>query len=267
MFDQRAVVRGGGDLGSGVALRLWRCGFAVIILETSNPIAVRRTVAFSEAIYDGRATVEEAVARRAAVTDIEACLANAEIPVLVDPEVDSLSDIRPFALVDAILAKRNVGTRNDMAPFVVGLGPGFSAGESVHAVVETNRGPNLGRVIWTGEAEENTGEPAGVQGVGAARVLRAPSNGILQTVRDIGSVVSAGETVASVEGMPIRAPFASLVRGLARDGLLVREGMKIGDLDPRLTPEICMRVSDKSLSIAGGVLEAVIMRLRGETSE
>lgn len=302
MFSQLVVVRGGGDLGSGVAVRLWRSGFPVVILECEQPVAVRRTVAFSEAVYDGTCRVEEVTGRLvSSVQDIEAALKNigpaenspvgatpvgatpsggppcapqpstshrrdsplaAEIPVLVDLGAASLSALAPYAVVDAIMAKRNTGTRIDMAPFVVALGPGFTAGQDAHAIVETNRGPSLGRVIWSGAAEPNTGEPGAVAGKTSSRVLRAAVGGTLRTVRAIGDIVEEGEVVATVEGLPIRASFRSLVRGLARDGLSVEQGMKIGDIDPRLDPMLCRLISDKALAIGGGVLEAILYSLR-----
>ncbi len=179
MPDRLVVVRGGGDLGSGVALRLWRCGFPVVILETTRPIAVRRTVAFSESIYDGTRKVEEAEARRA--ESAEGALRIVEerlIAVLIDPDAQTLETLQPVALVDAIMAKRNIGTCRTMAPLVIGLGPGFEASIDVHAVVETNRGPNLGRVIWNGAAEPDTGMPGPVRGVAAGRVVDAGPEGL-----------------------------------------------------------------------------------------
>jgi xanthine dehydrogenase accessory factor len=254
-----AVIRGGGDLGSGVALRLWRCGFHVAILEVESPVAVRRTVSFSEAVYDGVAVVEEATGRL--IQDAAGAvkvMAAGEIAVLVDPPAASVKRLVPYALVDAILAKRNTGTRKDMAPCTVALGPGFEAGIDVCAVVETNRGPNLGRVIWHGSPEADTGVPAPIGDRAADRVLRAPGPGTLENERTIGDVVQQDDIVARVGNVPVRAPFAGMVRGLARAGLTVQTGMKIGDLDPRMDPSLCGLVSDKSLAVAGGVLEAVL---------
>lgn len=263
MPSQRVAVRGGGDLGSGVALRLWRAGFEVIVLEAPHPMAVRRTVCFSEAVYDGSTEVEEAhgVLAPSAETALKLA-ARREVPVLVDPDATSLPRIRPDALVDAIMTKRNLGTRLDMAPCVVCLGPGFEAGVDCDAVIETNRGPNLGRALWTGRAEQNTGIPAPVRGVSSDRVLRAPVDGRLIGLRSIGTIVERGDVVARVGDEPVMSNVAGMLRGLARDGLHVGAGMKIGDIDPRLDPELCRLVSDKSLAIAGGVLEAVLMRTR-----
>lgn len=262
MTDRPIVVRGGGDLGSGVALRLWRGHFRVIVLETANPIAVRRTVSLAEAVYDGRARVEEMEGRLVGSAADALAAGCGSVSVLVDPDATSVSMLCPAIVVDAIMAKRNTGTRRDMAPLVVGLGPGFTAGMDVHVVVETNRGPHLGRVLRAGSAEADTGEPGEVAGQTAGRVLRAPAAGMLRAASAIGDIVEAGAVVARVAGMPVRAGFRGLIRGLARDGLQVERGAKIGDVDPRLDPRLCTLVSDKSLAVAGGVLESVVAHLR-----
>jgi xanthine dehydrogenase accessory factor len=266
MFEEIVAIRGGGDLGSGVALRLWRSGFRVAVLEIDEPIAVRRTVSFSEAIYDRVAKVEEATGHRVAKTEMARAWDRQEVPVVVDPGASCLSALKPYCVVDAILAKRNTGTRIDMATLVIGLGPGFVAGGSVHAVVETNRGPDLGRVIWCGTSEPNTGEPARVRGGGLERVLRAPAAGTLRLSCEIGEIVDEGDVLANIGAESIKAGFRSLVRGLARDGLYVQKGMKVGDIDPRLDPSLCTRVSDKSLAIAGGVVEALLATINGRRS-
>jgi xanthine dehydrogenase accessory factor len=268
VFEEFVVVRGGGDLGTGVALRLWRAGFNVLVLESERPMAVRRTVSFSEAVFEGWHQVEEASAvlvrdRTAARTAIR----TGRIPVLVDPSAGSVEALQPEIVVDAILAKRNTGTHAGKGRLVVALGPGFVAGVDVDAVVETNRGPDLGRVIWDGPAAPNTGEPGAISGQTSARVLRSPRQGVLHTRRAIGDIVGADEVVASVEGIPVVAPFSGLVRGLLRDGMAVEEGTKLGDLDPRADPSLCVRVSDKSLAVAGGVMEAILARLHGRLKQ
>lgn len=255
MFDLRVVIRGGGDLGSGVALRLARAGFAVAILETVRPVAVRRTVSFSEAVYEGETWVEDV--RGVLVERGLGQVAPGTVAVLVDPAGETLPVIRPDVLVDAILAKRNTGTRRHMARFTVGLGPGFAAPGEVHVVVETNRGPNLGHVIRAGRAQADTRIPGEVGGRGAERVLRAPVAGRLRTRAGIGDIVEGGEVLAEVGGEEIRAPFRGLVRGLLRTDMDVREGMKVGDLDPRLDRTLTALVSDKSRAVADGVLGAV----------
>jgi xanthine dehydrogenase accessory factor len=264
VFDERIVIRGGGDLGSGTAIRLQRAGFPVVILESSEPLAVRRTVSFAEAVSQGHQTVEgvcaELVDRPA---EVEKLLSRGIIPLLVDPCAATLGALTPYSVVDAIMAKCNKGTHIGMAPFVLALGPGFSAPEDVHAVIETNRGPDLGRVIWIGRAEPNSGEPGSVLGIKSERVLRSPRDGVLKVRREIGEIVQPGVILATVDEVPIRAPFAAVLRGLARDGLQVRMGAKVGDLDPRLDPTLCSRASDKAMAIAGGVLEAVLVSMRG----
>jgi xanthine dehydrogenase accessory factor len=263
IYDTRVVIRGGGDLGSGVALRLRRAGFPVIVLESPTPVAVRRTVALAETVYDGAAGVEEMEGRLAETPhEALALLGRGVVPVLVDPGARTLAELQPSMLVDAILAKRNTGTRRGMAALVIGLGPGFVAGADVHAVIETNRGPHLGRVLWSGCAATNTHVPGPVLGHSEDRVLRSPISGRLRVLHDIGEIVEAGDAVADVASIPVRAAFRGLVRGMARDGLEVSTGMKIGDLDPRLDPQLCRLVSDKSLAVAGGVLEAALIHLR-----
>lgn len=257
------VVRGAGDLASGVILRLFRSGFKVIALEVASPLAVRRTVSFSEAMYEGEAWVEGLGARKASgFEDCASILEAGQVPLLEDPSCGILGECAPLALVDAIMAKRNLGTAIDLAPLVIALGPGFEAGLDVHAVVETKRGHDLGRVIWSGRAEANTGRPGIVEGRGPERVLRAPVDGLLETLHEIGDIVEEGEVLARVRGgggaAEVRAAFKGLLRGMLRPGLEVPAGLKIGDLDPRCELGHCYTVSDKSRAIAGGVLEAIL---------
>ncbi len=253
------VVKGGGDLGTGVAWRLHRCGFYVLVTETILPTVIRRAVAFASAVYEGAVTVDGVAARLVKDdTGIAACWAAGEVPLLVDPEGAVIKHLRPDAVVDAILAKRNVGTRITDAATVVALGPGFIAGIDCHAVVETNRGHNLGRVILEGSAEPNTGEPGFVDGESARRLLRAPAEGVFQTVRAIGDVVQVGEVVAHVEDVPLRSRLDGVVRGLLQDKLRVTIRMKVGDVDPRGVVSYCFTISDKALAVAGGVVEAIL---------
>jgi xanthine dehydrogenase accessory factor len=227
-------------------------------------MAVRRTVSFSEAVYEGEARVEEALGRLAPSVDaMRQAWSEDWIPVLIDPDASSLPKLRPDAVVDAIMAKRNSGTSREMAPVVVGLGPGFVAGRDVHAVVETNRGPHLGRVYWEGQAEADTGEPGAVGGETARRLLRAPLSGTFRGAVSIGDVVNEGDLVGTVEKEQIRAALTGTVRGLLRHGATVQRGIKVGDIDPRLDPELCRQVSDKSLAVAGGALEAILTGLAG----
>ena len=259
MLEHLVIVKGAGDLASGVAYRLVRAGFPVIMTEQVRPTVVRRTVAFAQAVFEGTVSVEGVRARSAATSDEAYAIArDGDVAVLVDPDAASVTDLWPAILVDAIMAKRNTGTRRDDAPLVIGLGPGFRAGVDVHAVIETNRGHRLGRVIVSGEAEPDTGIPAPVAGYGAERVLRAPIDGTFAGIRDIGDRVSAGEVLGLVDGENVVAPFDGCLRGIVHTGVAVRKGMKIGDVDPRATREHCFTISDKALAIAGGVLEAIL---------
>lgn len=262
--DPRLVVmRGAGDLASGVILRLVRSGFRVIALEVAQPLAVRRTVSFSEAMYEGEAWVEGLGAKKASGPGACAAILEAgQVALLEDPQGLTLDFFAPLALVDAIMAKRNLGTRIDHAPLVLALGPGFVAGQDCHAVIETKRGHDLGRVIWSGQAEANTGRPGLIEGRAEERVLRAPLAGILEAVHEIGDIVEEGEILARIQGPEglgeVRAGFRGLLRGMLRPGLEVKQGLKLGDLDPRCVVEHCYTVSDKSRAIAGGVLEALL---------
>ena len=255
------VVRGAGDLATGVAVRLHRCGFRVVMTELAQPLAVRRTVAFAQAVYDDETTVEGVTARCVAFRDVRGVLASGAVAVLVDPEGASLAALQPDVLVDGRMAKRNLGTRLDDATLVIGLGPGFTAGEDCHVVVETNRGHNLGRVLWQGPAEPNTGVPGRIGGADADRVLRAPVAGVVQPLRAIGDTVEAGDVVARVGTAEVRARLDGVLRGMIYPGLDVAAGTKLGDIDPRAETAHVQTVSDKSLAIGGGVLEAILAGL------
>ena len=263
----RVVVRGGGDLGTGVAWRLHRCGFRALVTEVARPTVIRRTVAFASAIYAGAMTVDGITARLAA-DDAEAFVVweSDQVPVMVDAESAVVSRLQPDAVVDAIMAKRNLGTSMADAPIVVALGPGFSAGLNCHAVVETRRGHDLGRVIEEGSAEPNTGIPGTIEGEGARRLLRAPRAGVFHGRCAIGDRVQEGETVADVEGEPIQARIDGVIRGLLHEGLVVRAGQKVGDVDPRGVVEHCFTISDKALAVGGGVVEAILY-LRRQMAE
>lgn len=247
-------VRGAGDIATGTLLRLKRCGFSVAALEVSAPSAIRRTVSFSEAVYDGETTVEGITARCVSALPEEP---TDWIPILVDPDGRTIRSARPAAVVDAILAKRNLGTSMDMAPATVALGPGFSAGRDVRAVVETKRGHALGRVIWDGPATPNTGIPGVVGGYGIERVIHAPVGGNLLISMDIGSKVEKGDIIAYLDKTPVRASIPGLIRGMLREGFSVPAGMKMADIDPRPDTD-WHTVSDKAMAVAGGVLEALM---------
>ena len=264
------LIRGGGDLASGVALRLHRAGLRVMITELPQPLVVRRLVSFAEAVHRGVFTVEDVTARR--VNNLETArrmMDQREIPVLVDRDCEALTVLRssnesltesnrqePVVLVDARMTKRPGDIDLDCAALVIGLGPGFVAGENCHAAIETKRGHFLGRVNWDGSPEADTGVPEGV----AERVLRAPADGIFLASVEICTHLEPGQSVGEVSGQRIPAPFSGVLRGLLLSGILVTRGMKIGDLDPRDKPDYCRLVSDKSLAVGGGVLEAILSR-------
>lgn len=253
------LIRGAGDLASGIALRLFRAGLDVAMTDLPKPTAIRRTVCFSQAIPFGECTVEDVTAVRAAsAADARRILAERKIPVLCDPGCECRRELRPDALVDAILAKKNLGTRITDAPVVIGVGPGFTAGTDCHAVIETMRGHTLGRVIREGSALPNTGIPGEIGGKSAERVLRAPQDGVFHGLRQIGDRVEAGDAVAEVGGLTMRTAISGVLRGILADGTQVFAGMKAGDVDPRCEVAHCFTASDKALAIGGGVLEAVL---------
>ena len=247
-------VRGAGDIATGVIVRLVRCGFSVAALESPRPSAIRRTVSLCEAVYAGEARVEDVTAR---LVPTLPCEWPGYVPLLIDPDCGVLDRVVPAALVDAILAKRNLGTRMDMAPATVGLGPGFTAGKDVHAVVETMRGHNLGRVLWQGSALPNTGIPGMVGGYAAERVIHAPVDGKVHIIRDIGSKVGENELLATIDGTPVTSRIPGVVRGMIREGYKVFQGMKMADVDPRENAD-WHSVSDKALAVGGGVVEALM---------
>lgn len=254
-----ALIRGAGDIASGAAMRLWRCGIDVVMTDLARPTAIRRTVAFSDAIVHGETTVEGLRAVRAEnAAEAKKLLREGSLPVLADPECACREELAPDALVDAILAKRNLGTKIDDAPIVVGVGPGFTAGEDCHAVVETMRGHTLGRVIYSGSALPNTNIPGLIGGFAGERVLRAPSDGIFVQKLEIGASVRTGDIAGTVNGVPMLCQIDGMLRGILPDGTPVTRGMKSGDVDPRGKREYCDLVSDKALAIGGGVLEAIL---------
>ncbi len=268
MLDHQpwVLVRGAGDLASGTIARLHRCGFKVVVTECENPSAIRRLAAFCPAVWAGSATVEGIICRRIdSPAEAEALHGAGEIPLLVDETCDCVRVLRPAAIVDAILAKKNLGTDRSMAPITVGLGPGFTAGDDVDRVVETMRGHQLGRVIAQGPAIPNTGIPGSIGGYTAQRVIHAPATGEMSFVEgiDIGSLVTQGQVIARVGDAPVYATISGVLRGLIRRGYPVQKGLKIADIDPR--PEqvsCCDTISDKARAIAGGVVEALLETAR-----
>ncbi|MEA4913132.1 MAG: selenium-dependent molybdenum cofactor biosynthesis protein YqeB [Christensenella sp.] len=252
-------VRGAGDIATGVAFRLYQSGFSVVMSDLQRPTSIRRTICFSEAIINGETKVEHIVARFAAdANEAREILARKEIAVLADPSGEIARQLNPVAVIDAILAKRNLGTKIDDAEIVVGVGPGFTAGVDCHAVVETMRGHTLGRVYYSGSALPDTGIPGSIAGFTLERLLRAPRAGIFRGVKKIGDVVQAGDICAYVDDEPVTTRIKGVLRGLLPDGIEVYEGMKSGDVDPRCEVSHCFMVSDKALAVGGGVLEAVL---------
>ena len=253
------LIRGAGDLASGIALRLFRSGFSVVMTDLPHPTSIRRTVSFSEAIVKGEATVEDVTAKRAeSAAEALELLNDGVIPVLADPECACRAELKPHVVVDAILAKRNLGTKITDAPIVIGVGPGFTAGEDCHAVVETMRGHTLGRAIYEGSALPNTNIPGLIGGFAGERVLRAPADGAFRTAASIGDLVNEGDTVGYVGDAPMKCTISGVLRGLIADGTMVHKGMKSGDVDPRGDVSYCQTASDKALAIGGGVLEAIL---------
>lgn len=261
------LVRGAGDLATGVILRLYRSGFRVAALECRSPSAIRRRASFCEAVWTGETQVEGVSCRLAGTPGQAAEIwSQGAVPLLVDETAFCVREFQPAALIDVILAKRNLGTSRSMAPITIGVGPGFTAGEDVDAVIETMRGHFLGRVIWEGQAIPNTGIPGKIEGFGVERVIHAPADGHLSFVKDksgnwidIGAIVKKGQTIAIIEGISVKASLDGVLRGLIREGFPVKKGLKIADIDPRLEQAgFCGTVSDKANAVAGGVLEALL---------
>ena len=253
------LVRGGGEIATGVVHRLALSHFKICITEVPTPQAIRREIAFSEAVYEGEKTVEGVTAKLiSSPSDIDFAWHDGKIPVVIDPTTTIKKSLKPDILVDAIMVKKNLGTKISDASLVIGLGPGFHAGKDVHRVIETNRGHNLGKVIYQGQAEPNTGIPGEIGGISSERVVRAPGAGCLSTNKQIGDFAQSGEVIAFVDGSPIKATISGVIRGLLRNGIDVSERMKVGDIDPRGIKEYCYLISDKSRAIAGGVLQAIL---------
>ncbi len=264
----KVLIKGAGDLASGIGCRLHRCGFELLMTDIAVPTTVRRTVAFSRAVYEGQAAVEEITGVLCRNTEeIREAAARDQVAVMVDEECRIRDIWKPEVVVDAIIAKTNIGTRITDGDIVIGVGPGFTAGADCHVVVETKRGHNLGRCIWEGSAVPNTGVPGMIGGYDKERIIRAVSDGMFKGTVSIGDVVEKGTVVGYSGGDPIYAQIGGVVRGLLQDGVYVVNGMKSGDIDPRGNVDHCFSVSDKAASIGGGVLEAILSlkRKRRET--
>lgn len=262
----KVVIRGGGDLATGVAEVLYQSGFKILILDIEKPSSIRRSVCFSEAIYEGVTKVENIICKKVEnENEIEKCWNEKIIPIMVDEKGDIIKKIKPDVVVDSIIAKKNLGTTKDMAPITIALGDGFEAGKDVDIVVETMRGHNLGRIITSGRAMKNTGIPGEIKGVSKDRVIYSLANGIFSSVKKIGDTVQKDEIIGYVGDVEIRGKISGVLRGIIRDGYEVTENMKIGDIDPRIEEKNnCFTISDKARSLGGAVLRAIMFRLKEE---
>ena len=264
MKEYTVIVRGGGDIATGTIHKLHRCGFKVVILEIEEPSAIRRTVCFSEAIYENKVMVENVTCEKANNLDeVNSILSRNNIPVIIDPYGKYIKELKPLVVVDAILAKKNLGTTKDMAPITIGLGPGFCAGEDVDIVIETMRGHNLGRIIEKGYAMDNTGTPGVINGVSKERVIYSPVGGTISNKKEIGDIVKKDEVIATINDgktvTEVKATIDGLLRGLIRDKSNIKEKLKIADIDPRINEvKNAYTISDKARTIAGGVLESIL---------
>lgn len=260
-MENVVVIRGAGDLATGIASRLYKSGFKVLMLDLAIPLVIRRTVSFAQAIFDGEIEIEGVKGVKVdSLDEIKSAWERDEIPVLVDEKAEIISELKPEIVVDAIIAKKNRGTNLDMAEIVIGVGPGFTAGVDVDAVVETKRGHYLGKVILEGGAIANTGVPGEIGGYAKERVIHSPADGVLTQVYKIGDLVKAGETIAKVGEVEVKTEIAGVLRGIIQDGITVWKGLKIADVDPRDVVNHCTTISDKARAIAGGVLEAIMYK-------
>ncbi len=260
----KVLVKGAGDLASGIAYEFWLAGHQVLMTEIEIPLAVRRMVSFSRAVYEGEARIEEA--RGILVHHLEeaaAVIEKGDIAVIVDEKADIRTKYLPDVLIDGIMAKRNTGTRMTDAPVVIGIGPGFTAGEDCHFVIETQRGPSLGKIIHEGSAIPNTGIPGEIAGYTIERLLRASASGVMEPAAQIGDIVKKGQEVAVTGGVPVYARMSGIVRGMLQKGVYVEQGLKIGDIDAREKKELCYTISDKARKIGRGAVKAALYRERG----
>lgn len=261
--DCLVLVRGGGDLGSGAVVKLVNCGFPVIVTEVQEPLVVRRSVAFANCVYEGCCEIEKVSGKLVKDDEeIKKLIESGIVPVLVDPDGLTIKKMKPTIVIDAVMSKRNTLTKKNDADIVIGLGPGFVAGEDVDAVVETESGHYLGRVLYNGSANDNTGVPCNIEGYTYERVFRAPCDGIVQNEVDIGDIVKEGQILCKVNGLEVRSKLSGVVRGIIYNGMYVTKGLKLGDVDHRGDPQYNYYISDKVRNIAGGVLEATLVLLQ-----
>lgn len=262
------IVRGAGDLATGIIYKLYKSGFKILALEIENPSAIRRSVSFSECIYNNKQIVEDVVAKKIeTLEDIKSCWDRKEIPIAIDSKGEWIEKLKPDVVVDSIIAKKNLGTDKSMAPLTIGLGPGFVAGKDVDIVIETMRGHNLGKIIENGEAQENTGVPGNIEGVTSERVIYAETCGIFKEIKKIGDIVKKGEVIGEINETFVYSTIDGLLRGIIRSGYNIQKGLKIADIDPRLDQyNNCFTISDKARTLGGAVLEAILndIRKKGE---
>lgn len=264
MFDEIVIVRGGGDIASGSIQKLYRSGFRVLVLELEKPSFIRRKVCFGEAVYEGKVIIEGIKAIKVnSKEEVFKAWKEDIIPVVIDPKGKYIDLLRPEIVIDAILAKKNLGTNMNMAPYTVALGPGFEAKKDVNIVVETNRGHNLGRLILSGRAADNTGVPGVIAGYSKERVIYSPASGIINNIKEIGDIVKKEDILAKVGNVEIKATIDGVLRGIIRNNTDVSKGLKIADIDPRLSEvKNCFTISDKARNIGGAVLEAILYMKR-----
>lgn len=263
------IIRGGGDLATGVAESLYLAGFKILILDIEKPSSIRRTVCFSEAIYDGKTKVEGIECQRVfSKEEMQFCWDKKIIPIIVDESGEIIKELKPDVVVDSIIAKKNLGTNRNMAPITIALGDGFEAGKDVDIVIETMRGHNLGRIITKGRALKNTGIPGEIRGVSKDRVIYSPEEGKFFAIKKIGNIVKKDETIGFVDNIEVKGKISGILRGTIRDGYLVKKGMKIGDIDPRLEEkENCFTISDKARALGGAVLKAILYKMMEEKKD
>ncbi|WP_300361952.1 selenium-dependent molybdenum cofactor biosynthesis protein YqeB [Fusobacterium sp.] len=263
------IIRGGGDLATGVAESLYLAGFKILILDIEKPSSIRRTVCFSEAIYDGRTKVEGIKCQKVfSKEEMQLCWNKKIIPIMVDESGEIIKELKPDVVVDSIIAKKNLGTNRSMAPITIALGDGFEAGKDVDIVIETMRGHNLGRIITEGRALKNTGIPGEIKGVSKDRVIYSPEVGRFFSIKKIGDIVEKNEIIGFVDNVEVRGKISGVLRGTIRDGYLVKKGMKIGDIDPRLDEkENCFTISDKARALGGAVLKAIFYKIMKEKKD
>lgn len=257
------IVRGAGDLATGVIHRLYKSGFKILVLEIENPSAIRRTVSLCECIYSDEQVVENIKAKKVKTyEEIKRCWIDREIPIVIDPNGEWIEKLKPDIVVDSIIAKKNLGTNRSMAPLTIGLGPGFIAKKDVDIVIETMRGHNLGRVLEEGSAQENTGVPGDIGGVTIERVIYSENSGLFKEIKKIGDIVKRGDILGEINNIPVYATIDGLLRGIIRDGYRVKKGLKIADIDPRLNQyNNCFTISDKARALGGAVLEAILSNI------